>query len=200
MQIIQCEQRTDEWYQARLGMVTSSNFSNVISRGTGHDTYMLRVLAERLTGQMQDTYINDTMQRGIEIEPMARDYYRQYKECEMQEVGFVRYDDWVGGSPDGLVGEDGLIEIKCPKTTTHLSYILKNKFPAKYRAQVQGLLLITGRKWCDFVSFDPRLEDRPMWIIRVEPDRQYINELAAGIGQFVGEVKNKIEQIKSNIF
>lgn len=195
MKIIDCEQRSPEWYAARLGKVTSSCFAGVLSNGEGRNTYMMELLAERTTGITQASYMNTAMQWGIDTEPQARAKYEKKTKTKVQQVGFIEYDENTGASTDGLVGEDGLIEIKCPNTSTHLTYILKDKMPAKYVPQVQGELWITGRKWCDFVSYDPRVKVNDYWCVRIERDEKKIAEIAEAVSQFVKELKeleNKI--------
>lgn len=195
MIIHEIEQRSDKWQSLRAGRITASCFDKVLSSGTTRNTYMLQILAERLTGLPEDSYSNSYMEWGIENEPFAREYYELLNDVQVQEVGFVELDEWVGVSPDGLIVEDGTLEIKCPKTTTHLDYILKNKLPSKYKPQVQGQLWVTDRKWCDFISFDPRVKDRPYFCIRVERDQKYISELEQACNKFVEELKEKLQTI-----
>ncbi len=200
METIDCIQGSEEWYQARLGFVTASNFSKVLNKKSGRGLYMRKIAAERLTGYREDEYKNDIMFHGNEIEDIARNVYQMIKDCEVQQVGFVRRDDDVGGSPDGLIDEDGLIEIKCPLPSTHIEYIISNKVPSKYIPQIQGLLWITGRAWCDFVSYDNRIVSKPMHIIRVERDSEYINDMAANVNVFVKELKALINKIDDGTF
>lgn len=199
-EIIYCEQLSEEWYQIRLGLVTASHFSDVLNKGSGRKTYGMRLLAERMTGLPQNGYSNANMEWGIETEPAAREYYEALHKVEVEQVGFVKMDDNVGCSPDGLVGEDGTIEIKCPLPSTHLDYIIKNKLPSQYVPQVQGQLWVCGRQWCDFISFDPRVTDRPYWSIRVERDDAYIETLKQAVEQFVFELRTLVEKIKKSEF
>ena len=198
MNIIHCDQLSDEWYTARLGKLTASHFADVLSAGSGRETYMMRLLAERMTGQRYMGYSDKNMEWGIETEPQARDYYEWVTDEKVEQVGII-FADEVGASPDGLVGDKGLLEIKCPLTTTHLGYIIKNKFPVKYKPQVQGQLLITGRQWVDFVSFDPRYLKQPFWCIRVERDETYLMKLSAATAAFateLSELQKKLEKAK----
>lgn len=194
-------QNSDEWFAVRLGKVTASNFSTVIGKpGVTRTKYMLKLMAEAGTGEREASYKNSAMEWGTETEPLARDYYEQVNDCEVRQVGFVELNSDVGVSPDGLVGEDGLLEIKCPYSSTHVGYIIADKLPATYKAQVQGQLWVTGRKWCDFVSYDPRYKPRPYWFIRVKRDEEYIAELEVKVGKFVDEMKTKINKINETSF
>ena len=195
MNIVKCEQCSEEWFEARLGMVTASKFADILSKGVGRNTYLLKLAAERLTGITQDTYSNAVMERGIETELEAREYYEALNRCDVEVIGFVKLDDWIGASPDGLVGDDGLIEIKCPNTTTHISTILLGRSPSKYKAQIQGQLMVINRKWCDFVSFDPRMDANPFFCVRVKRDEKYIATLKEAIRQFVNELKDTISKV-----
>lgn len=202
MKIIDCIQGSPEWHAAKLGVASASNFSKILAKGQGktRKAYMLRLAAEILSSEPQETYSNAAMERGIEIEPQAREYYEGLNGVKVEQVGFCKLDDNIGCSPDGLVGTDGGIEIKCPNTTTHITYILADKLPSEYVAQVQGSLWVTDRKWWDFLSFDPRLKGRPFWSIRVERDEAYINKLAIEVNQFIIELEELIAGISSNPF
>lgn len=200
MMIVDCVQGTDEWYQVRLGKVTASCFSDVLNKGVGRKTYMLRLAAERLTGLPQATYTNSVMEWGTQTEPEARAYYEQINNIVAPEVGFVQLNDWVGCSPDGLVDRDGLVEIKCPNSTTHLQTIIDDKMQTKYIPQVQGQLWVCKRQWCDYVSFDPRMPDRPFFCKRIERDEKYIAVLEAAVEQFVKELQEMISQITKTPF
>ena len=202
MKIIDCIQGSPEWHAAKLGVASASNFSKILAKGQGktRKAYMLRLAAEILSSEPQETYSNAAMERGIEIEPQAREYYEGLNGVKVEQVGFCKLDDNIGCSPDGLVGTDGGIEIKCPNTTTHITYILADKLPSEYVAQVQGSLWVTDRKWWDFTSFDPRLKGRPFWSIRVERDEAYINKLAIEVNQFIIELEELIAGISSNPF
>lgn len=188
-EIIYCEQKSDEWFEARLGRVTASHFADVLSNGSTRHTYMMKLLSERMTGERMETYSAKWMDEGSEKEPLAREYYEGLNGVTVEQVGLVVLGDDIGASPDGLIGTDGTLEIKCPFPNTHLGYILDDKLPAVYKPQVQGGLWITERQWCDFVSFDPRVKNRPFWCIRVQRDESYIQKLIAGVDKFVAELK-----------
>lgn len=185
-QIIDCIQGSDEWYEARLGLVTASRFKDVLSNGSGRKTYMMKLLAERDTGVPQETYKNEAMEMGNETESFAREHYEKATGVKVEQVGFIKWGE-IGASPDGLVGDDGCIEIKCPYNSTHLGYIIKKKLPSTYNAQVQGLLWVCERKWCDFISYAPMCK-RPMWKIRVERDEPYIEALDITVREFLDEL------------
>ena len=202
MKIYDFEQNTEEWYAARLGKVTASSFAQAIAGGAGKtkSTLMRKLIAERLTGQPAESYSNSAMGRGHEIEPLAREYYELINDVNVQHVGFVEYSEYIGCSPDGLVGDDGLLEIKCPNSATHIEYILANKLPSTYKAQVHGQLWVTDRQWCDFMSYDPRMSVKQAFIIRVERDEKYISELRLKLESFIADMNNKIEQITASEF
>jgi len=162
------DQRSVEWIEARLGHATGSRASDMLA---GKDTqarkgYITQLVTERLTGMSQDFYTNADMQRGIEVEPVARAAYQANHEL-VDEVGFIKHPTilWFGASPDGLVGEDGLIEIKCPNSATHWEYFKTKEPPKKYWIQMQAQMSVTDRKWCDFVSFDPRMPERSQLLV-----------------------------------
>jgi hypothetical protein len=199
MDIINCIQGSPEWYQARLGMITASCFDDVLNKGQGRETYLIKLVAERLSGIAQEGFTNAAMQWGTEQEPYARELYSSLNgDIPVEQVGFVQHDGYVGYSPDGLIGLKGTVEIKCPNTSTHISYILKDKLPAKYVPQVQGGLWITGREWCDFVSFDPRIK-RKIHIIRVERDESKISEIKTAVEKFKAELIEMVSKLDINL-
>ncbi len=196
-------QGSPEWDAVRLGLVTASNFAAATSNGRGNSPsktrkdYMIKLVAERMTGLPAESYSNKAMERGSETEQEARQYYEALNHVTVRQVGFIARDDDVGGSPDGLVGDDGMLEIKCPFPTTHIKYILADKMPAEYMKQVQGNLWVAGpkRNWCDFVSFDPRVKQRRYFCKRVLRDDAYIKELHIKIIMFVDEMKDMLNQL-----
>lgn len=203
MKIHDFNQRTPEWYAVKCGKIGASSMSNVLAQGRGNSesktrkNYMLTLLAERLSGIPQETYTNGAMQWGIDNEDFARNTYELETGNTVTQVGFVEFNEFLGCSPDGLVGEDGLVEIKCPNTSTHLQYILDGVMPSEYINQVQTQLLVTGRSWCDFVSFDPRVPCRSFWTIRVNRDAKKINEIEDGVALFVAELLELERKIKN---
>lgn len=198
------EQGSDAWKMIKLGKVSASCFSNAMAGGSGktRTTLMRKLIAERMTDEPQETYSNATMDRGVEVEQAAREYYAAINDCIVSEIGFIQldFDGDIGVSPDGLVGEDGLIEIKCPNSSTHIGYILDNKLPSVYKAQVQGQLWVSGRKWTDFISYDPRVSKRPYWCIRVTRDEQYIAEIEIKIRKFVADMKTVMDKLTGTAF
>lgn len=192
-------QGTEEWLHARCGKVTASRVADVVAKtktgwGASRANYMAELIAERLTGQPTQSYTNAAMQWGIEKEPEARVAYEFFRGVEVVQVGFVDHSSigMSGASPDGLVGDDGLVEIKCPGTATHIDTLLGQKVPEKYVTQMQWQMACTGRKWCDFVSYDPRLpENLALFIKRVYRDDARINELQSMVQDFLAELDNK---------
>jgi len=198
------DQRTPEWYAARVGKVTASRVADVVAKtksgySASRANYMAQLVCERLTGQQQESYQNAAMQWGTETEPLARSAYEMQKDVFVSETGLVDHPTitMAGASPDGLVGDDGLIEIKCPNTATHIENLLSNSAPSAYVIQMQWQMACTGRKWCDFVSFDPRMpEDLQMMVVRVERSDEQIAMLESEVVKFLGEVDDKVNQLK----
>jgi len=197
------DQGTEEWFTIRIGKVTASRVADVIAKTkTGYsatrDNYMAQLVCERLTGQKGDSFSNVAMQHGTETEPLARAAYEALKDVLVDEVGFVPHPtiDMAGASPDGMVGEDGLIEIKCPNTATHIETLLNQSVPGKYNTQMQFQMACTGRKWCDFVSFDNRLpEELQLFVTRVPRDEVFIRLIESEIVQFIAELDDKINKL-----
>lgn len=200
MQIFECQQGSDEWNALKLGVVSASNFSKVLNARSGRGLYLRKLAGERLSGVTQIGYSNGNMEAGIELEIEAREYYEMVNCLDVQQVGFVKKEEWVGCSPDGLVGEDGLIEIKCVIPSTHIETILKGKMPTTYRPQAQGQLYVTGRKWVDFISYCPVIKSKPYYCVRVLRDEEYIKELAIQTIIFVNELKGMIDKLTRNDF
>jgi len=178
------EQGSDDWHALRRGMITASAISRLIT-GTGKPannetsrTQLLQLLAERITGESEASFYSDDMARGHLLEPLARDIYAEHR-APVQECGFVTADfdgTVIGYSPDGLVGEDGLIEIKSPRQKNHLRSLLNDAVPSEYYPQVQTGLAVTGRAWCDYISYAPGL---PLFIHRCWRDEAVITQLIA---------------------
>jgi hypothetical protein len=195
LQVIDCIQGSDEWLQARLGCITGTGFKDVLNKKEGRGKYMLRLLAERMTGQPTESYTNANMERGTELEPQAREAYELYKGVKVHQVGFVKSEEHIGCSPDGFVGDDGMIQIKCPLASTHCGYIIKNQFPTTYNRQVQGELWITGRAWSDFVSYHPDMSSQKIWVVRVYPDLKLHKEMETACKDFLAELADMQSQI-----
>ena len=195
------EQGSPEWLALRAGKVTASRVSDVMAKTTtaAYQNYMADLIAERLTGQKAESFTNAAMQWGVDKEPQARVEYEIKTGSLVEQVAFVEHPtiQMFGCSPDGYVGEDGLIEIKCPNTSTHIDYIRQDKAPAKYVNQMQCQMAVTGRKWCDFVSFDPRLPEKlQLFIVRLERDDEYISKMEVVVQEFLNEVTSAVSGLK----
>ena len=198
------EQRTEEWFAQRLGKVTASRVADVIAKtktgaSASRDNYATQLVLERLTNKQAEFYSNSAMQWGTETEPMARQAYELKRGVFVDEVGFIDHPtiEMSGASPDGLVGKNGLVEIKCPESKTHMEYLLSGKAPAKYIPQMMWQMACTGREWCDFVSFDPRFpENLQILVVKVEYDPTYVKMLELEITQFLDDVSKKVEILR----
>ena len=197
-------QQSNEWFAARLGKVTASRVADVIAKTkTGYsasrDNYMAQLICERLTGQQGESFTNAAMTHGTETEPLARSAYENRRSLLVKEVGFINHPriEMSGASPDGLVADDGLVEIKCPNTATHIDTLLSQKVPTKYITQMQWQMLCCQRKWCDFVSFDNRLpENLQLFVQEVEFDPEYCAMLEKEVSQFLAELDSKVAKLK----
>lgn len=199
------EQRSEEWFAARLGKVTASRVADLMATTkTGYSAsranYLAELICERLTGQQAERFSNAAMAWGTETEPQARAAYEFITDASVQEVGLIDHPSiaMFGASPDGLIGDDGLIEIKCPNTATHIETLLGETVPGKYVTQMQVQMACTGRAWCDFVSFDPRLPgDLQLWIKRVQRDDVAIQNIEAETVKFLGELDAKVLALRT---
>jgi putative phage-type endonuclease len=199
------EQRTDEWFAARLGKVTASRVSDVMAKtksgpSASRANFMAELICERLTGQRQEGFTNAAMQWGNDTEPQARAAYEFMTDAVVVETGLCLHptiDDF-GASPDGLVGDVGLLEIKCPNSAAHIETLLSGEAPAKYNTQMQAQMACTGRAWCDFVSFDPRLPaDMQLLIKRVHRDEAFIATMEAEVSAFLTELTQKLDALRA---
>jgi len=192
----------EEWLQSRLGKVTASRVADVIAKtrsgyAASRDNLMAQLIVERLTGKPTEGFSNAAMEWGTQTEPEARAAYSARTGELVEEVGFIDHPtiEGAGASPDGVVGE-GLVEIKAPNTATMLEWILTRTIPARYMAQMQFQMAVTGAKWCDFAAYDPRLpEHLQLLIIRVERDDTRIAEIEAEISMFLGELDDKVNKL-----
>lgn len=197
------EQRSDQWFAARIGKVTASRVADVLAKtksgySASRDNYMAQLVCERLTGQREEFFTSAAMQHGTDTEPLARAAYESLKDVLVDEVGFVPHPSIImaGASPDGLVGDNGLLEIKCPNTATHIDTLLSQTVPSKYNTQMQFQMACTDREWCDFVSFDNRLpEELQLFVKRVQRDNMYIRLMEEEIVKFLNELDIKIAQL-----
>lgn len=195
------EQRTDDWFTARLGKVTASRISDVVAKtksgvSASRGNYMAQLIVERMTNKPTESYSNSAMQWGTDTEPLARAAYEMATNTMVEEVGFVPHPhlEMCGASPDGLVGDDGLIEIKCPNTSTHIEFLISGDIDNKYLLQMQWQMACTGRKWCDFVSFDPRMpEALQLKIICVHFNEMLVADLEHQVEQFLNETQEKVD-------
>lgn len=193
LQVFHCEQNSEEWVRARLGIPTASEFKSILAKGEGkmRRTYLHKLAGERLTGEPADSYSNAHMERGHAMEDEARRLYAFMADVEPQRVGFVRNGN-VGCSPDSLIGDDGVLEIKTRLPHLQIELLVADRVPPEHRAQIQGQLWVTGRAWCDFVSHWPKL---PLFSKRVERDEAYIATLADEVGQFCQELDALTERM-----
>jgi putative phage-type endonuclease len=206
------EQRTEEWFQQRLGKVTASRISDVIAKtktgvSTSRQNYLVQLVSERLTGKKGDSFVNQAMLDGIERESAARELYMQTRGVSVTEVGFFDHPTIAmsGASPDGAVNAEedgkyaGLIEIKCPIETTHTNTLMSKEVPSKYKSQIQWQMASVSPnvKWVDFISFNPNFPDTmQLFVARVERDNAYIGELEAEVIKFLDEVEQTIIKLK----
>jgi putative phage-type endonuclease len=196
-------QGTAEWRAIRAGKVTASRVSDVIARtktgwGASRANYMAELIAERLTGTPAESYSNAAMVWGTEKEPDARAAYEFQTDAEVIQIGFAPHPKIAasGASPDGLIGDDGMVEIKCPNTATHIETLLGNAVPAKYVTQIFWQMACTGRTWCDFVSFDPRLpESMRLFVRRLHRNDAEISRLEGAVVEFLAELDQKASEL-----
>lgn len=196
-------QGSAEWKAIRCGKVTASRVADVIAKtktgyGASRANYAAELVAERLTGVVIEGYTNAAMQHGTATEPEARAAYEFRTDATVIEVGFVEHPNlnFSGASPDGLVGEDGLVEIKCPITATHIETLLTGKVPAKYETQMLWQMACSGRKWCDYVSYDPRLpESMRLFVKRLHRDDKRIEEITGEVMLFLNEINETVAKL-----
>jgi hypothetical protein len=199
IQIFDFEQGTPEWFQARMGIPTASEFDTVQATGRGggesktRRTYMMKLLGERLTGEAMYSYSNDHMERGKEMEAEARDLYEFHTDYDLTRVGFIRNGD-AGCSPDSLIGNDGMLEVKTKLAHLQCDVLLCDELPPEHRAQCQGQLWVAEREWVDFCSYWPKL---PLFAKRVFRDETYIKKLAAEVDRFNCELADLVERIRA---
>lgn len=199
------EQRSDDWFAARVGKVTASSLYKVMAKtktGYGADraNYHAQLVAERLTGRPADSFSNSAMQWGIDQEANARLAYSELTGEPVVELGFVDHPsiDLTGASPDGLVGFDGLVEIKCPNTATHIATLTGANIDRKYLLQMQWQMACTERQWCDFASYDPRMpEEMRLHVRRIERDETLLAEIEAELLPFLVEVGVTVEKLST---
>ncbi len=201
------EQRTAEWFQARFGKVTASNIYNVLSKTakglptSKYEDYKIKLITERLIEETSQSYTTSAMQWSIEHEDDALNEYAFIYDAEVTRCGFIQHPTikMAGASPDGFVGDDGLVEVKCPQSTTHLRFFMDGKIKPEYIAQMQFQMACTGRKWCHFISYNPNFVGRStglrMKIKRVNRDEKHIEEINKAVELFLGEIDQDMKQI-----
>jgi hypothetical protein len=200
MRVIECEQGSPEWLQARLGIPSASSYAKLVTttgRASAQATaYINQLVAERITGEPTFFQVTDPMQRGMDLEPQARTAYEMETGNLVIQVGFLMHDTLqAGASPDGLIGENGGLEIKCPSAHTHVEYLRDGDLPIKYFQQVQGCLWISGRDWWDFMSYHPKME--PL-IVRVFRDEEFIKALECAVIEAVQMIEILTMKFRSN--
>ncbi|WP_375666508.1 lambda exonuclease family protein [Bartonella sp. TT121SHDZB] len=203
------EQRTAEWFQARLGKVTASNIYNILNKTTKglptskYEDYKIKLITERLTRETSPYYETEDMRWGIEHEDDALREYGFIYDANITKCGFIQHPtiEMAGASPDGLIGEDGLIEVKCPRSVTHMRFWIGDEIKPEYHAQMQFQMACTERKWCDFVSYDPRFTGEffhlRMKVKRVLRDDQQIEQINQAVETFLAEIEREIQQLST---
>ncbi len=199
-------QGSDEWQAIRAGKVTASKITDIMVKlksgkpSAGRATYMGQLIAERLTGVKSESFSNAAMQWGIETEPQARAAYEFLNDVEVEQVAFVTHPtiENSGMSPDGLVGEEGLLEVKCPNTATHIDFLITKTIPKNYFNQMQWQMACKGSSWCDYMSFDPRMpEHLNKLIVRVDRDDERIQAMEMEVIKFNSEIDEKLKILEN---
>lgn len=198
-------QGSTEWFVARRGFASASRMADILAKtksgpAASRANYAAQIVAERLTGVVESSYTSAAMQRGTELEPEARAAYSFMRDVDVQEVGFILHPtiEWSGASPDGLVGDDGLVEFKCPSTATHIETLETEKVDRRYILQMQWQMACTGRAWCDFASYDPRMPPgMSLFIKRVPRDPELIAELESEVTLFLSEIQKTIDGLRA---
>ena len=208
MLTIDVEQGSPAWHQARLGNVTASRVADILAKTKGgkytakRNDYLIELVCERLTGEETDFFTTKEMQWGIDNEDNAAQLYGFSRDVEPETIGLVKHPeiDRALASPDRLIGDEGLIEIKCPKSTTHTKYMMEEEVPPEYQQQIFWQLACTGRKWCDFVSFDPRMPgNAQLFVKRITISREEQAHIEDDIRTFLGEVAQMEEAIHNRV-
>jgi putative phage-type endonuclease len=192
--VVDVEQRSPEWLALRRGAITASAADRLLTQAKIRE-YALELAAERLVREVPPNIVTAAMQWGIDHEENARLRYAFERGVDVLSVGFAWLDDlegWIGCSPDGVVGDDGLVEVKCPSSKRHLEYLTNGEAPKEYMAQIQFQLWVTGRQWCDFVSYDPRFERGDFFCRRVERDEAAILALGSGAAECIDQIRRHV--------
>ncbi len=196
MRFYNIEQGTDEWFALRQGKFTASCIKDLFMGTTtaGYEKAIHKVVFERLSGErVESEFKSAYMQRGNDLEQEARDKYSLLTFNKVDNGGFFEFNEWAGASPDGLIGEDGILEIKCPAYNTMINYLIKKELPKEYYYQVHSQILITGRKYCDFFAYHPNLEN---FILRVNRDEKICKEIEKKIKESTLKAQSIIKQLQ----
>ena len=188
-------QGSPEWLDVKRGKFSCSTLSDLfMTKSTkGYNDAINKIVFERLTGETPESYSNADMKRGTELEPYAREKYEMDTFNDVEQVGFIEHNSWFGFSPDGLIGSNGLIEIKCPRFTTLIDFALTRKIPKEYMYQMQGGMLVSGRRWCDFVMFHPKMS---LIVERVHRDNDIIADILSAVSDGAIEVEKRLKRLK----
>lgn len=188
-------QNSEEWFELRKGKFTASKFKDLFmsKKTSGYEKAIYQPVYERLTGESPESFKSDYMERGNELEPLAVELYEQETFNTVDNGGFFTLGDWIGASPDGLIGDKGILEIKSPAFNTMINYLIKGKLPSIYKWQVHGQLYVTGREWCDFIAYHPKL--KPL-IIRINKDESMITEIKNKLDESIIEAEKILNLIK----
>ena len=200
MKIYNFEQRTEDWYNIRKSKMTASNAETIIANGKGLETYIYNLMAEYYSSAEKENYINADMQRGIDLEPEAKIEFQFYTGLDIKEVGCVELNEYILASPDGLIGDDGLIEIKCPNDSIYFKLLLSNNIKPEYIAQMQMQMYVTDRQYCYFVSYNPNFE-KSLYIKKINRDEEMIDKLKKGLErgtQLIKEIKENFRKVGTN--
>ncbi len=189
------EQGTEEWFKCRLGKLTASTAQAIATKGKGLETLAFEKVAELMTGKVKNSYTNEDIERGHELENIARGMYEIETGNTVEQVGFVELDEYTGASPDGFVGEDGLLEIKCKNDPNFVKYLYTKEIEPEYVWQMNMQMFITERKWCDYVVFNENFV-KSLIVSRVERDESKIAQIVAGVNMGVAQIKSIIEKLK----
>ena len=194
------EQRSDEWFQAKMGKMSASNADTILANGKGLETYIYSLMAEYYSKGEKVHYTNADIERGILLEPEAKIEFEFYTGLEVREVGYVELNEYILASPDGLIGDDGLIEIKCPNDSIYFKLLLSNNIKPEYIAQMQMQMYVTDRQYCYFVSYNPNFE-KSLYIKKINRDEEMIDKLKKGLErgtQLIKEIKENFRKVGTN--
>jgi len=190
-------QKSEEWFAIKVGKMSASNANTIRANGAGLKTYIIEILAEMFSSAEKASYTNEDMERGNNLEDEARKFYEALNDCNVEQVGFVEINNFAGVSPDGLISDEGLIEIKCPNDKTFVKLLLDKKVKKDYFDQMQMQMYATNRKWCDYFCYNPNFE-QCYFLTRVFRDEKAIEEIKIGIEQGSKQLKEGIEALCIN--